>query len=95
VSASRRSDSGGEAADPRGRDPVEEWSHREIQHAAERVCALILYSDLPLIDIKIAAANVRRLCIRLQPERVYLYDWIYARRFRRLWEQWRAGERWT
>ncbi|MBM3287433.1 MAG: hypothetical protein FJY88_08810 [Candidatus Eisenbacteria bacterium] len=67
----------------------------EIQRAADRVCALILYSDLPLIDIQIAASDVRRLCKRLMPERAYLYDWIYAPRFKRLWEQWRSGEHWV
>jgi hypothetical protein len=87
---------GGDGIASRGtRDPVEERNVREIQRAAERVCALILYSDLPLIDIKIAAADLRRLCARLAPDRAYLYDWIYARRFRRLWEQWRSGERWS
>jgi len=72
----------------------EERQIGEIQRAAERVCALILFSDMPLIDIQLAAADVRRLCHRLFPERAYLYDWVYARRFRRLWEQWRGEERW-
>ena len=77
------------------RDPVEERKVEEIRRAAERVCALILYSDMPLIDIKIAASNVRRLVVRLTPERSYLFEWIYDRRFRRLWDQWRGGERWS
>jgi hypothetical protein len=55
---------------------------------------LILYSDLPLIDIQLAAADVRRLTERVIPERAYLYEWIYAARFRRLWEQWRGPEPW-
>jgi hypothetical protein len=76
------------------RDPIEERNVLEIRLAAERVCALILYTDLPLIDIKIAAADVRRLCVRLIPDRAYLFDLIYRPRFRRLWEQWRGGERW-
>jgi hypothetical protein len=78
-----------------GRNPDEELRVAEVQRAADRVCALILYSDMPLIDIKIAAANVRRLAKRLLPERSYLCEWIYDRRFRRLWEQWRGGERWV
>lgn len=76
------------------RSSDEERRIAEIQRAADRVCALILYSDMPLIDIKIAAANLRRLAKRLIPERSYLCEWIYDRRFRRLWEQWRGGERW-
>jgi hypothetical protein len=74
--------------------PADEDAAREIRLAAERVCALILYSDLPLIDIKIAAADARRLCVRLMPDRAYLFDLIYRPRFRRLWEQWRGEERW-
>lgn len=79
---------------PQERDAAEEARLRELQRAAERVCALILYSDLPLIDIQLAAADVRRLARRLLPERAYVYDWIYAPRFRRLWEQWRGPEPW-
>jgi hypothetical protein len=73
---------------------TEDQESREIRLAAERVCALILYSDLPLIDIRIAAANVRRLRRSHFPDREYLYEWIYGSRFRRLWEQWRGEERW-
>ena len=63
---------------------TEDQESREIRLAAERVCALILYSDLPLIDIRIAAANVRRLRRSHFPDREYLYEWIYGSRFRRL-----------
>ncbi len=76
-------------------DPAEERKIVEIGIASDRVCALILYSDLPLIDIRIAASEVRRLVKRHFPERAYLYEWIYAPRYRRLWEQWRGGEPWT
>lgn len=76
------------------RDPVEEGKLREIQLASDHICALILYSDLPLIDIRLAAADLRRLCVRHFPERSYLFAWIYDARFRRLWEQWRGGEIW-
>jgi hypothetical protein len=79
---------------PSPRDPTEERGGLEIQHAADRVCALILYSDLPLIDIRLAAAEVRRLCDRHYPERAGLYERLYASRFRRLWTQWRGGDVW-
>ncbi|MDM7914442.1 MAG: hypothetical protein ACE15D_09840 [Candidatus Eisenbacteria bacterium] len=84
------------ASDPPApaRDPAEERRIEEIQRASDRVVALILFSDLPLIDIRLAAADVRRLCQRLFPDRAYLYEWIYARRFRRLWQQWRGEEEW-
>ena len=77
------------------RDPADERRCREIRHAADRVCALILYSDLPLIDIRLAAADVRRLCDRHFPERGGLYEILYAARFRRLWTQWRGGQIWA
>ncbi len=76
------------------RDPEEERKTREIRLASERVCALILYGDMPLIDIRIAAAEVRRLCVRHFPERAWLFDLVYGPRFRRLWEQWRGEEPW-
>lgn len=63
----------------------------EIRRAADRICALILYSDLPRVDIDLAGGELRRLCRRRFPERPYLFDWIYAPRFRRLWEQWRGA----
>ena len=72
----------------------EEERVEELRRASDRVCALILFSDLPLIDVRIAAANARRLCGRLFPGREALYDRIYLPRFRRLWEQWRTGEPW-
>jgi hypothetical protein len=75
-------------------DSADERNALEIRRAAERVCALILYSDLPLIDIRLAAADVKRLCRRLYPDRIYLYEWIYGSRFRRLWQQWRGEEPW-
>ena len=80
---------------PVDHDRLEEAEVAEIQRAADRVCALILYGDLPLIDVQIAAANLRRLISRLAPDRVYLYEWIYLPRFRRLWEQWRRGGLWN
>jgi hypothetical protein len=73
----------------------EEARVEELRREAERVCALILFSDLPLIDVRIAAAETRRLCARLFPGREGLYDRIYMPRFRRLWEQWRGDGIWT
>lgn len=80
---------------PPGRDAADGGASLEIRRAADRVCALILYSDLPLIDIRLAAAEVRRICKRHFPERSGLYERLYGSRFRRLWEQWRSGEPWN
>lgn len=69
-------------ADPRER-------LRELQRMADRVCVLILSSDLPAIDIEIEKAKVRDHCLELYPDREQLYEMIYESRFQRLWEQFR------
>ncbi len=63
---------------------------REIQRLADRVCVLILSSDLPAIDIEIEKNEVRERCLELFPDREELYEMIYESRFQRLWEQFRG-----
>jgi hypothetical protein len=65
---------------------------REIQRMADRVCTLILSSDLPAIDIEIEKNNVREHCLDLYPDREELYEMIYESRYQRLWEQFRGEE---
>ena len=57
---------------------------------ADRVCVLILSSDLPAIDIEIEKSKVRQRCLDLYPNREQLYETIYESRFQRLWEQFRG-----
>jgi hypothetical protein len=64
----------------------------ELQRMADRVCVLILSSDLPAIDIEIEKDKVRQRCLELYPDREQLYDMIYESRFERLWEQFRLEE---
>ena len=71
-------------------DPREEM--REIQRMADRVCVLILSSDLPTIDIEIEKNAVRERCLELFPDQEELYDIIYESRFQRLWEQFRERD---
>jgi hypothetical protein len=59
----------------------------ELQRMADRVCVLILSSDLPAIDIEIEKNKVRERCLELYPDREQLYELIYESRFQRLWEQ--------
>ena len=40
---------------------------REVQRMADRVCTLILSSDLPAIDIEIEKNKVRDRCLELCP----------------------------
>jgi hypothetical protein len=56
---------------------------------ADRVCVLILSSDLPATDIEIEKNKVRERCLELYPDQEWLYDIIYESRFDRLWEQFR------
>ncbi len=65
-------------------------SMQELQRLADRVCVLILSSDLPAIDIEIDKNKVREHCLELYPDREQLYEMIYESRFQRLWEQFRS-----
>ena len=56
----------------------------ELQRMADRVCTLILSSDLPIIDIEIEKNKVRERCLELYPDREQLYDMIYTSRFSRI-----------
>lgn len=59
----------------------------ELGRHADRITSLILYSDLPDVDIDIAIAALRRRCEELMPDRIHLFEWLYASRFKRLREQ--------
>jgi hypothetical protein len=58
----------------------------------DRVCTLILSSDLPPIDIEIDKNRVRDRCLELYPDQEQLFEMLYESRFRRLWDQFRTGE---
>ena len=57
---------------------------------SDRICALILYSDLEWIDIAIQINELREWCRSQAPEKIELFEAIYAARFERLWNQWRT-----
>ncbi len=65
---------------------------RELQREADRVCVLILSSDLPAIDIEIEKDKVRQRCLEIYPDGEQLYEMVYESRFQRLWEQFRCEE---
>jgi hypothetical protein len=71
-------------------DPRERM--RDLQREADRVCTLILSSDLPAIDIEIEKNKVRERCLELYPDREELYEMIYESRFQRLWDQFRGED---
>lgn len=62
----------------------------ELKRGSDRICNLILYSDLPWIDIEIEADKLRELCREQAPEKLDLFEGLYAKRFERLWRQWRV-----
>ncbi len=63
---------------------------RAVQQLVDRVCVLILSSDLPAIDIEIEKNKVRERCLELHPGREELYGMVYESRFQRLWDQFRC-----
>jgi hypothetical protein len=65
---------------------------QDLQRQADRVCVLILSSDLPAIDIEIEKNKVRERCLELYPDQEELYEMIYESRFQRLWGQFRSEE---
>ncbi len=70
---------------------IEREQAHQLSRMADHVCGLILTSDLPRIDVDIAAQEVRDECERFFPEKVRLFEMIYESRFQRLWEQFREG----
>jgi len=62
----------------------------ELKRMVERVCVLILSTDVPKVDIEIEKEKVRQRCQELFPDRMGLYEMIYESRFERLWEQFRS-----
>ena len=62
-----------------------------LQRHADRICVLILSTDLPEIDILLERNKLRALCEELFPKRSDLFDMIYESRFDRLWKQFREN----
>mgnify|MGYP006283674581 CR=1 FL=1 len=69
--------------------------HRQLSLAerlkrdSHRICALILYSDLPWIDISIQIDRMRQCVLEESPEQIDLFEALYESRFERLRRQWR------
>ena len=64
------------------RDDIEDLARR-----ADRVTSLVLYSDMPRVDIEIEIEKLRDFCREHFPERMDLFEMVYAGRWRRLREQ--------
>ena len=61
----------------------------ELQRGADRISWLIVGSDYPAIDIVIAIRELGECCRTHFPDRMDLFEMVYASRFKRLWEQFR------
>lgn len=63
---------------------------RVLQRQADRVASMIVTSSYSDIECALAERELRMECLRLCPDRMQLYDWVYTARFRRLREQFRS-----
>ena len=74
-----------------GRTDVEDLARR-----ADRITSLVLYSDLPRVDIEIEIEKLRAFCRERFADRMDLFEMVYAGRWRRLREQgWARGGGWS
>jgi hypothetical protein len=73
----------------RARGEREDQAALELQRLADRVASMILTSSYSDLECALAEREVRMECLRLCPDRMELFDWIYTSRFRRLREQFR------
>ena len=60
-----------------------------LRRHADRVSSMIVTSSCSDLDCAIAERELRMECLALLPDRMELFDRIYAARFRRLREQFR------
>ncbi len=61
-----------------------------LRRHADRVASMIVTSSFSDLDCAIAERELRMECLSLLPDRMELFDRIYAARFRRLREQFRG-----
>lgn len=68
----------------------EERKSRELRRQADRICFLIVSTDLPAYEIEMEKRKLRNRCLEYFPEMMGVYERIYESRFIRLWEQFRV-----
>ena len=68
-----------------------EQAYRRLQRRADRLCFLIVATDIPEREVNIERLFLRTEAARLFPEKLSLYDMLYESRFRRLWQQFRSA----
>jgi hypothetical protein len=69
---------------------ADEHAADALRRGADRVARMILDSSCSDLDCLLAERELRMECLVRLPDRLELFDWIYAARFRRLREQFRG-----
>lgn len=64
-----------------------------LKRSSDRICNLILHSDMEWVDIAIEIEKMRQICEEEAPEKIELFEQLYVSRFQRLWDQWRVKQR--
>lgn len=67
-----------------------EQAYRRFQRRVDRLCFLIVATDISERDINIERLFLRTEAARLFPERFRFYEMLYESRFKRLVDQFRA-----
>lgn len=73
------------APPPRGRRRGGEAER--LRRRADGITWMILYSDLPSVDVEIAINDLREHVRRMLPDRLGLFDMVYVARWQRLRDQ--------
>ena len=69
----------------------------ELKRYSDRICNTIFHMDMEWIDIEIQINEMRDFCAVHAPEKLNLFEMVYASRFRRLYDTWgyRDAESWN
>lgn len=60
----------------------------ELKSYSDRICNAIFHMDLEWVDVDIQVNEMRYFCGENAPEKLPLFEMVYASRFRRLWDTW-------
>ena len=73
----------------RAGESVDRKAAEAVRRRADRISSLILYGDMPRVDIEIEIRTFKRWVLERFPGKEELFDALYMSRFRRLWSQFR------
>jgi hypothetical protein len=68
----------------------EEAAYGRFQQHVDRLCFLIVATNCSDREIDVERLHLRTQAMKLFPEKIQLYDWVYESRFRRLRQQFRG-----